>query len=96
MVDRDTPGLAVGKKEDKLGIRASSTCPVYLENVKVKGREYVDWCWIIYLFIINFIYLYIYLLFLFSLFRCMSHRLLVKLVKVTNMPLRPSTLAELG
>ena len=35
VVDRDSPGLTVGKKEDKLGIRASSTCPVYLENVKV-------------------------------------------------------------
>jgi len=35
VVDKDSPGLTVGKKEDKLGIRASSTCPVYLENVKV-------------------------------------------------------------
>ena len=35
VVDRDTPGLSVGKKEDKLGIRASSTCPVLLDNVKV-------------------------------------------------------------
>ena len=35
VVDRDTPGLTVGKKEDKLGIRASSTCPVHLENVRV-------------------------------------------------------------
>ena len=35
VVDRDTPGFSVGKKEDKLGIRASSTCPIYLENVKV-------------------------------------------------------------
>ena len=25
----------MGKKEDKLGIRVSSTCPVYLDNVKV-------------------------------------------------------------
>ncbi|XP_061412167.1 short/branched chain specific acyl-CoA dehydrogenase, mitochondrial [Lethenteron reissneri] len=35
MVERGTPGLQVGKKEDKLGIRASSTCPVHFENVKV-------------------------------------------------------------
>uniref|UniRef100_A0A8C9F887 Short/branched chain specific acyl-CoA dehydrogenase, mitochondrial n=1 Tax=Pavo cristatus TaxID=9049 RepID=A0A8C9F887_PAVCR len=35
IVDRDTEGLHVGKKEDKLGIRASSTCPVTFENVKV-------------------------------------------------------------
>ena len=34
-IDKDTPGLTVGKKEDKLGIRASSTCPVILEDVKV-------------------------------------------------------------
>ncbi|WAR21578.1 ACDSB-like protein [Mya arenaria] len=30
-----TAGLTVGKKEDKLGIRASSTCPIHLENVRV-------------------------------------------------------------
>ncbi|XP_064320410.1 short/branched chain specific acyl-CoA dehydrogenase, mitochondrial isoform X2 [Phalacrocorax carbo] len=35
IVDRDTEGLHIGKKEDKLGIRASSTCPVTFENVKV-------------------------------------------------------------
>ena len=35
LVDRDTEGLTIGKKEDKLGIRASSTCPLHLENVKV-------------------------------------------------------------
>jgi len=35
VVPRDTPGLTVGKKEDKLGIRASSTCTVRLENVEV-------------------------------------------------------------
>ena len=26
LVERDTPGLTIGRKEDKLGIRASSTC----------------------------------------------------------------------
>ncbi|KAJ6669020.1 hypothetical protein lerEdw1_007829, partial [Lerista edwardsae] len=35
IVDRDTEGLHVGKKEDKLGIRATSTCPVTFENVKI-------------------------------------------------------------
>lgn len=35
VVDRDTLGFTVGKGEDKLGIRASSTCPLYLENVRV-------------------------------------------------------------
>jgi hypothetical protein len=39
-VPRDTPGLSVGPKEDKLGIRSSSTCPVTLEGVQV-GKEAV-------------------------------------------------------
>ncbi|MBM3763473.1 MAG: acyl-CoA dehydrogenase [Acidobacteria bacterium] len=38
LVDRDAPGLSVGKKEDKLGIRASSTCEVVLSGVRV-GAE---------------------------------------------------------
>lgn len=35
LVDRDRPGLTVGKHEDKLGIRASSTCPVHFDAVRV-------------------------------------------------------------
>lgn len=35
LVDRDTEGLSVGTKEDKLGIRASSTCPIHFDNVQV-------------------------------------------------------------
>ncbi len=35
IVERDMPGFTVGKKEDKLGIRASSTCELLLENVRV-------------------------------------------------------------
>jgi short-chain 2-methylacyl-CoA dehydrogenase len=35
LVDRATPGLAVGKKEDKLGIRASSTCEVVLDDCRI-------------------------------------------------------------
>jgi butyryl-CoA dehydrogenase/short/branched chain acyl-CoA dehydrogenase len=35
LVERDTPGLKIGKKEDKLGIRASSTCEVILNDVRV-------------------------------------------------------------
>jgi alkylation response protein AidB-like acyl-CoA dehydrogenase len=35
LVPRDTPGFAVGKKEDKLGIRASSTCELVLEGCPV-------------------------------------------------------------
>jgi butyryl-CoA dehydrogenase/short/branched chain acyl-CoA dehydrogenase len=32
IVESGTPGLSVGKKEDKLGIRASSTCELILED----------------------------------------------------------------
>ncbi len=35
IVDRDTPGFRVGKKEDKLGQRASDTAQIFLEDVKV-------------------------------------------------------------
>lgn len=35
LVERETEGLSVGKKEDKLGIRASSTCEVVLNRVWV-------------------------------------------------------------
>jgi alkylation response protein AidB-like acyl-CoA dehydrogenase len=35
LVERDSPGFTVGKKEDKLGIRASSTCELVLENCEV-------------------------------------------------------------
>jgi acyl-CoA dehydrogenase len=35
IVDRDTPGLRVGKKEDKLGQRASDTAVVHLDEVVV-------------------------------------------------------------
>jgi short-chain 2-methylacyl-CoA dehydrogenase len=35
LVERDFHGFTVGKKEDKLGIRASSTCELILEDCKV-------------------------------------------------------------
>jgi len=35
VVERDTPGFSVGKKEEKLGIRASSTCELMLEDCRV-------------------------------------------------------------
>jgi len=35
LVERDFPGFTVGKKEDKLGIRASSTCELILEDCAV-------------------------------------------------------------
>jgi alkylation response protein AidB-like acyl-CoA dehydrogenase len=35
LVDRDTPGFGVGKKEDKLGIRASSTVELVMDGCRV-------------------------------------------------------------
>ena len=35
LVERGTPGFTVGRKEDKLGIRASSTCELVLEDCRV-------------------------------------------------------------
>jgi alkylation response protein AidB-like acyl-CoA dehydrogenase len=35
LVERSTPGFTVGKKEDKLGIRASSTCELILEDCRL-------------------------------------------------------------
>uniref|UniRef100_A0A0K8VCB6 Short/branched chain specific acyl-CoA dehydrogenase, mitochondrial n=1 Tax=Bactrocera latifrons TaxID=174628 RepID=A0A0K8VCB6_BACLA len=35
IVDRDTPGLIVNKPEDKLGIRASGTCMITFDNVRI-------------------------------------------------------------
>ena len=39
IVDRDTPGFAVGQKEDKLGIRASSTVELMLDNCRVPNAN---------------------------------------------------------
>ena len=38
VIDADTPGITVGKKERKLGLRASSTCPVIFEDCKVDAK----------------------------------------------------------
>ncbi|HEX6465682.1 MAG TPA: acyl-CoA dehydrogenase [Terriglobales bacterium] len=35
IVQKDFPGFSLGKKEDKLGIRASSTCELVLEDLRV-------------------------------------------------------------
>jgi short/branched chain acyl-CoA dehydrogenase len=35
LIERETTGFTVGKKEDKLGIRASSTCELILEDCRV-------------------------------------------------------------
>ena len=44
IIDRNTPGFSVGKKEDKMGIRPSNTTELILDNVRVHesmriGRE---------------------------------------------------------
>ena len=39
LVDRHTPGFSIGKKEDKLGIRASSTCEIILEDCEVPAAS---------------------------------------------------------
>jgi butyryl-CoA dehydrogenase/short/branched chain acyl-CoA dehydrogenase len=39
LVERGFPGFAVGKKEDKLGIRASSTCELILEECRVPAEN---------------------------------------------------------
>ena len=39
MVERSFPGFQVGKKEDKLGIRASSTCELILDDCSVPAEN---------------------------------------------------------
>ena len=39
VVDATTEGISVGKPEHKLGLRASSTCPVTFENVRVDASD---------------------------------------------------------
>ena len=39
LVEKDTAGFTVGRKEDKLGIRASSTCELILEDCAVPAAQ---------------------------------------------------------
>lgn len=39
LVERDTPGLSVAKKEDKMGLRCSDTCVIDLEDVRVPAAN---------------------------------------------------------
>jgi acyl-CoA dehydrogenase len=41
VVDRDTPGIKVGKKFDKLGQRASDTAEIVFENVEVPAENLI-------------------------------------------------------
>jgi butyryl-CoA dehydrogenase/short/branched chain acyl-CoA dehydrogenase len=39
LVEKDTPGFSLGKKEDKLGIRASSTCELVFRDCRVPSEN---------------------------------------------------------
>jgi short/branched chain acyl-CoA dehydrogenase len=39
MVDAESEGISVGPPENKLGLRASSTCPLVFDNVKVESSN---------------------------------------------------------
>src|SRR5919109_226539 len=39
LIEKNFPGFTVGKKEDKLGIRASSTCELILEDCRVPSEN---------------------------------------------------------
>ena len=41
-VEKGTPGLTTGKKEEKLGIRGSDTCELYFENCKVPVENLIQ------------------------------------------------------
>jgi alkylation response protein AidB-like acyl-CoA dehydrogenase len=41
LIEKEFPGFTVGKKEDKLGIRASSTCELILEDCKVPKENVI-------------------------------------------------------
>jgi alkylation response protein AidB-like acyl-CoA dehydrogenase len=41
VVERGMPGLMTGKKEDKLGMRASETCEVILQNCRVPSEQMI-------------------------------------------------------
>ena len=41
IIEKNTPGLKTGKKEEKLGIRASDTCELYFDNVKVSSKNLI-------------------------------------------------------
>lgn len=45
IVDMKAPGVSVGKKEDKLGIRGSSTATVTFEDAVVPKNLGCPWPW---------------------------------------------------
>ena len=41
IIEKSLPGLRIGKKEDKLGIRASDTCEIYFDNCVVPSANLI-------------------------------------------------------
>ena len=41
IVDRNTPGVSVGKEEDKLGIRTSNTTDVIFQDVRIPATNLI-------------------------------------------------------
>jgi len=41
LVEKGTPGFTVGRKEDKLGIRASSTCELLLDHCEIPAENLI-------------------------------------------------------
>jgi short-chain 2-methylacyl-CoA dehydrogenase len=41
LIERDTPGFTIGKREDKLGIRASSTCELMFDGCRVPAANVI-------------------------------------------------------
>nr|ANM86810.1 branched-chain acyl-CoA dehydrogenase [Stygiella incarcerata] len=41
LVPRDAPGFSIGRKEDKLGLRASATCEVLLDNCEIPKENLI-------------------------------------------------------
>ena len=41
LVDADTPGVSVGKEEDKMGLRLSNTCDMIFEDVHVPAKNLI-------------------------------------------------------
>lgn len=39
IVPRETPGITIGKEEDKMGHRASNTCELYFEDVRIPASN---------------------------------------------------------
>jgi len=39
IVEKSMPGFSVGPEEKKMGIKASSTCPIYFDNVRVPAEN---------------------------------------------------------